>query len=56
MSNKIMWHLEEEEEKRSYQDYIEKKSYQPPEDNLPNDDPPRGGSGVPDKDKDRDED
>ena len=45
--------LEETHEERSYEDdLIHKESYQPTEDTLDDDNPPGGGSGVPDKDDD----
>lgn len=51
--NKSKWSWEDNQEKRkNYKDDIHKESYQPTEDTLDDDNPPGGGSGVPDKDED----
>ena len=44
--------INREQRERIYEDIQHEESYQPTEDTLDNDDPPSGGSGVPDKDED----
>jgi len=47
---KIVEEIERQE--RVIGDFIDKKSYKPTEDSLDTDNPPNGGSGVPEKEDD----